>query len=63
MTAGFNEVNTELNGLVTNGSLGIVTTYNGGDVWYDGSREPVGCWLGPCQGHDINGDGSRGYKP
>lgn len=41
--------------------LGVVPTYNGGIVWYDGG-EPVGCWVGPCQGQDVNGDGSTGIK-
>jgi hypothetical protein len=63
MAAGYDEVNKELDRLAINGGLGIVTTYNGGIVWYDGSREPLGCWKGPCKGHDINGDGSRGFKP
>lgn len=63
MTAGYNEVMQELDRLSISGGLGIVNTYNGGIVWYDGSREPLGCWQGPCQGHDINGDGSTGSKP
>lgn len=44
-------------------SLGAVKTYNGGVVWYDGSKAPVGCWTGPCQGQDVNHDGSTGYNP
>lgn len=41
--------------------LGVVRTYNGGVVWYDGG-EPVGCWVGPCQGQDKNYDGTTGVK-
>ena len=41
--------------------LGVVPAYNGGVVWYDGG-EPVGCWVGPCQGQDVNYDGSMGVK-
>ena len=43
--------------------LGVVVTYNGGIVWYDGQQEPVGCWKGPCQGQDINFDGTEGFQP
>jgi len=39
--------------------IGIVGTYNGGVITYDGS-EALGCWEGTCQGQDINYDGSRG---
>ena len=43
--------------------LGVIVTYNGGIVWYDGQKEPVGCWSGPCQGQDVNSDGTRGPQP
>lgn len=42
--------------------LGIVPTYNGGVIVYDGSGDPVGCWTGSCQGQDVNGDGTTGPK-
>lgn len=42
--------------------LGGVTTFNGGVVWYDGNKPPVGCWTGPCRGQNINNDGSTGFK-
>lgn len=41
--------------------LGPVDTYNGGVVWYDGTKAPVGCWTGPCQGQYVNNDGTEGY--
>lgn len=38
---------------------GKMKIYNGGVLNYrDG--EFVACWSGPCQGHDINRDGSKG---
>lgn len=48
--------------ITKNAQLGVVTTYNGGIIWYDG-KEAVGCWQGPCKGNDINADGSKGPKP
>ncbi len=41
--------------------LGPVDTYNGGIVWYDGTKAPVGCWTGPCLGQYVNNDGTTGY--
>ena len=40
-------------------ALGVVQTYNGGIIDYNGSVL-LGCWVGPCRGQDINGDGTRG---
>ncbi|GEM_PF-6736438 len=40
-------------------ALGVVQTYNGGIVFYNGSV-PLGCWIGPCKGQDINRNGTRG---
>lgn len=40
-------------------ALGVVQTYNGGDIFYNGSV-PLGCWEGPCKAQDINKDGTRG---
>lgn len=42
-----------------NQALGVVQTYNGGDIFYNGSV-PLGCWMGPCKDQDINQDGTRG---
>ena len=43
-------------------ALGVVQTYNGGVVNYNGGDELLGCWIGRCKDQDINVDDTTGVS-